>query len=149
MVIQRIQTLYLLLAVLFMTIFLFVPFGYTTFAEAGDAAVDVWHPLDIVGLLVPTCAAIFLMIVAVFLFKSQSTQRLVVIFSLLLTIATIGVVIYFMVSGFVDSNPAVNVVKTSWGWGVLLPVCAIVLQIAAICGINRDMKLLASYDRLR
>lgn len=149
MVIQRIQTLYLLLAVLFMTIFMFVPFGYTTFAEGGDAAVDAWQPLDIVGMLVPSCAAIFLMLVAIFLFKSQSTQRLVVVFSLLLTLATIGVVIYFMVAGFVDLNPAVTVVKTSWGWGVVFPVCAIVLQIAAICGINHDMKLLASYDRLR
>lgn len=149
MVIQRIQTLYLLLAVLFMTIFLFVPFGYTTFAEAGEAAVDAWQPLDIVGMLVPTFAAIFLMLVAIFLFKSQRTQHLVVVFSLLLTLATIGVVIYFMVAGFVDLNPAVKAVNTQWGWGVVLPVLAIVMQIAAINGINHDMKLLASYDRLR
>lgn len=149
MVIQRIQTLYLLLAVIVLTVFLFVPFGYTTFAEAGEAAVDAWRPLDLAGMLVPTCASAFLMLVAIFLFKSQATQRIVVLFAMLLSLASVGVVIYFMVAGLVDTNPAVSVVSTSWSWGIVLPICAIALQIAAICGINRDMRLLASYDRLR
>lgn len=149
MVIQRIQTLYLLLAVIVMTMFLFVPFGYTTFAEGGETVMDAWRPLDLVGMLVPSCASIFLMLVAIFLFKFQSTQRLVVVFAMLLSLAVIGVVIYFMVAGFVDLNPAVSVISTSWGWGVALPACAVVLQIAAIRGISRDMRLLASYDRLR
>ena len=149
MVIQRIQTLYLLLAVIVLTVFLFVPFGYTTFAEGGEAAIDAWRPLDLAGLLVPTCASAFLMLVAIFLYKSQSTQRLVVVFAMLLSIAAVGVVIYFMVAGLVDSNPAVSVVNTSWGWGIVLPICAVAFQIAATCGISRDMRLLSSYDRLR
>ena len=62
MVIQRIQTLYLLLAVIVLSVFLFVPFGYTTFAEGGEAAIDAWRPLDLAGLLVPTCASAFLML---------------------------------------------------------------------------------------
>ena len=149
MVIQRIQTLYLLLASIVMTLFLFVPFGYTEFSEGAVATIDSWRAIDLIGLTVPVCAAVFLMIVAIFLFKSLPTQKLVVIFAMLLTLASIGVVIYFMVAGFMDLNPAVSAVKTDWGWGGILLLCVVVLQIAAIRGINADKKLLSSYDRIR
>ncbi|MDE7025130.1 MAG: DUF4293 domain-containing protein [Paramuribaculum sp.] len=149
MVIQRVQTLYLLLGVVAMSVFLFVPFGYTTFADAGNIMLSAWRPLDMAGLLVPSCASIFLMLVAVFLFKSQGVQRMVVVFSSLLALASIGVVVYFMTAGFADANAAVSVTGSKWSWGVALPVCAVLLQVAAIRGITRDMNLLASYDRLR
>lgn len=149
MVIQRIQTLYLLLAAIVMILFLFVPFGYTEFTDNGVAVCDSWRAIDLIGLAVPVSASVFLTIVSIFLFKSLPTQKIVVIFALLLTLACIGVVIYFMVAGLIDTNPSVEVLKNTWGWGGILLLCAIALQLAAIRGINADKKLLASYDRIR
>ncbi len=152
MVIQRIQTLYLLIAVLVMTIFLFVPFGYAEFSESGNVILDEWLPLDVVWMLVPVCAAVFLMVAGIFLFKSLAAQKLVVIFSLLLTLVSIGEVIYFIQAGgagIVDANAAMNAGKATWGWGIILPICAAVFQIAALRGISSDRRLLDSYNRLR
>jgi len=134
-----------------MAIFLFVPFGYAEFSESGNVIVDEWLPLDVVWMLVPVCAAAFLMVVGIFLFKSLANQKLVVIFALLLTLVSIGEVIYFIQAGasIVDANDATNAGKATWGWGIVLPLCAAALQIAALRGISSDRRLLDSYNRLR
>lgn len=150
MVIQRLQTLYLILAVIMVSVFFFVPFGYTTVADVADG-VSVLEPLrayGFVGLVVPLALAILVMVVAIFMFKRMAAQKLMVLVSALLTVATMGVVVYMMVSGFADTNPQVTL-KSVWGGGGLLLVGALIAQMAAYHGISADQRLLRSYDRLR
>lgn len=150
MVIQRLQTLYLILAIVMVSVFFYVPFGYTTVADVADG-VSVLEPLragQFTGLVVPMALTLALMVVAIFMFKKMPMQKLMVLVSALLTVVSMGVVVYVMVSGFSDTNPQVTMTSV-WGGGGLLLVGALIAQLAAYNGISSDQRLLRSYDRLR
>lgn len=150
MVIQRLQTLYLVLAIVLVSVFFYVPFGYTTVADVADG-VSVLEPLragQFTGLVVPMALTLVLMAVAIFMFKKMATQKLMVLVSALLTVVSMGVVVYVMVSGFSDTNTQVTMTSV-WGGGGLLLVGALIAQMAAYNGISSDQRLLRSYDRLR
>lgn len=78
MVINRVQTLYLIAAIVLMVVFLFVPFGRETFSAAGMEVIDsvALTALSVVGVMVTALAAIALTVVAVFFFKKLSVQKL-------------------------------------------------------------------------
>jgi len=137
MVIQRIQTLYLLLSAVFMTVFLFVPYGYIAGDEGVMTALD---GLSGPATVIPAAVAILLSLLAIFLFKAPSSQKLFVILSALVSLAVAALAVYVVVSG---SDAA------SWGFGGAFPVLAIVCDVAALRGIRHDERLLRSYDRLR
>lgn len=150
MVIQRLQTLYLILAIVMVSVFFYVPFGYTTVADVADG-VSVLEPLragQFTGLVIPLALTLALMVVAIFMFKKMPMQKLMVLVSALLTVVSMGVVVYVMVSGFSDTNPQVTM-SSVWGGGGLLLVGALIAQLAAYNGISSDQRLLRSYDRLR
>ncbi len=150
MVIQRLQTLYLILAIVMVSVFFYVPFGYTTVADVADG-VSVLEPLragQFTGLVIPMALTLALMVVAIFMFKKMPMQKLMVLVSALLTVVSMGVVVYVMVSGFSDTNPQVTMTSV-WGGGGLLLVGALIAQLAAYNGISSDQRLLRSYDRLR
>lgn len=150
MQIQRLQTLFLLLAIACMVTFLFVPFG------AWDVSVvsqidPSWVNLtakNFSAFLVPAIASVLLMVIAVFTFKKLPLQKSLVMLSVLLVIAIAGVVIYEMTLGFNYQVAGVSV-KPVWSGGGLLLIAALVALIAAYRCISRDQKLLRSYDRLR
>lgn len=150
MVIQRIQTLFLLLAIACMAVFLFVPFGYWNVAETNVGNIGLMELVgkNYVALIVPAVVSMVLMLIGVFSFKKMPFQKLMVTLSALATLAAAGVVIVIMTRGFVDNSTAVEV-TAGWSGGGLLLVAALIAQIAAYRGISRDQKLLRSYDRLR
>ena len=150
MVIQRIQTLFLLLAIACVASFLFVPFGYWNVTEAHAGNVEL---LDLVGrnyaaLIVPSVVALALMVIAVFSFKKMPFQKLMIVLSALATVAAAGVVVFIMTRGFIGKSPEFDVTAV-WSGGGLLLVAALISQFAAYRNICRDQKLLSSYDRLR
>ena len=80
MVINRIQTLFLLAAVVMMVIFLFVPFGHDVITDPSHGEMVAYEPvsaIDVVGLVVPSAVAVVLLLVAVFLFKKLPLQKLI------------------------------------------------------------------------
>ncbi|MBD5422599.1 MAG: DUF4293 domain-containing protein [Bacteroides sp.] len=150
MQIQRIQTLFLLLAIACVAAFLFVPFGYWSVAEAHAGNIEL---VDLVGknyasLILPSVVALVLMVIAVFSFKKMPFQKLMVVLSALATVAAAGVVIYIMTRGFVGESPEFEV-KAVWSGGGMLLIAALIAQISAYRNITRDQNLLRSYDRLR
>lgn len=149
--IQRIQTLCLLLAVVLLVVFSFVPFGFCQAVDVatGVAEVESLMATGFIGVILPLAAAVILGVVAICSFKKLALQKSLTIFAALFTLVTIGVVIYVLVSGFMDTNPEVTIVKLSWGGGGLLLVAALIAFLAAIRGISADQRLLRSYDRLR
>lgn len=150
MVIQRIQTLYLILGIALMTVFFFLPFGYEKLIDlaTGQFTLDPMKAIDRVGFIIPTAASILLMILAVFSFKKLPTQKLFVILSALITLAEAIMVVYWITAGAVDTNPEYTVINT-WGGGGILLLGALLVQFMAIRGISHDQKILRSYDRLR
>lgn len=130
MVIQRVQTLYLLLALVCSVVFIFIPFGYS--GETGIA------PADVPALWVMLAAASALDLVDICLFKKPGLQKGLIIVDALLVVAT-GVVMVVEVSAR----------SLTLAGGGLLLVAALIGLIAAYRGISADQKLLRSLDRIR
>lgn len=149
MVIQRLQTLYLFLAIAAMVVFLFVPFGFwdVDVLKANPALVDLTGA-GYVAVLVPVIVSIVCMFVAILCFKKLPLQKSLVTLSIILVLAIACLVIYIMTRGF-DVEVANTTVKPLWGGGGLLLVAALVALFGAHNRISHDQKLLRSYDRLR
>lgn len=148
--IQRIQTLYILIALGLMIAFFFVPFAYapTLDAESGQYVVEPVKALDFIGLIIPVAICIGTLFIAFLSFSSLSVQKIFTGISCLLSAACIGVVIYVITAGLFDLNPSVNI-RTDWAGGGLLLVAAVVAEIAAYASIQSDQRKLRNSDRLR
>lgn len=150
MVIQRVQTLYLILSIIFMAAFFFLPFGYIKVVD-GATAEQVLQPLTGLtglGFIIPTSVAIFFALLAIFLFKALSTQKLFVLLSALVSLAEAIMVVYVLVSKYYSTDVMATDTPI-WGGGGLLIIGAVILDVAAYRGISRDQRLLRSYSRLR
>ncbi len=150
MVIQRIQTLYLIIAIGLMTCFLFMPFGYTRFTDVtnGNVVEESLKGIMFLGLWIPTAVCILSLCISIFTFKTPSLQKLLILISALVVGACVGVVIYILSGGLVDENPNFTT-TTLWGGGGILLLAVWCALGAAYHGISADQRLLRSYDRLR
>lgn len=142
MVIQRIQNLCLLLALIVMILFLFVPFGYL---EA-DGSLTALKAAQMPGLLIASIATMILLVVSIMMFRMLTPQRRMVALSMIATCAEIVTVVLLLVS---DVATELENARTVWGGGGLMLVAALIAEAVAYRAIGRDRKLLSSYDRLR
>lgn len=148
--IQRIQTVYLIIAIGLMIAFFFMPFGYTQLADPaiGQYKEQALKGIEFLGLIIPTALAILTMVIAVFSFRKLQVQQTLVIVAALFIGACVGVVIYVLSAGLYDTNPEVTA-RTIWGGGGLLLIASWLALFGAYRGMAADRKLLRSYDRLR
>lgn len=144
MQIQRIQTVYIFLAVVAMMIFVIVPYGEVEYLASQPAVSEKLYTMYEYGLLIPAAATVILLIVDIFLFRNLPLQRTVLTISLLLTLCCIAVVcfILFKQAGSEGMDAHFSV------WDILLPL-AVIFEIMALGGIAKDIRLLNSYNRLR
>ena len=145
MQIQRIQSVYIFLAIVMLAIFAIVPFGEVVSLEG--QAVGTPDPLYVMenpGILIPTGAIILLLLVALFMFRNLRAQQGMMVFTLFLTLSLIAVVCWTL---YKEAGAEGMDAHFSW-WDILLPVAAF-LEILAIGGIKHDAKLLKSLDRIR
>lgn len=150
MQIQRVQSLYLLLAFVLLTVFIFIPFGYSLLTVDGaDRVVEAWYPYQSLGLVLPVAAAAVLSLAAIFLYNNVTAQKGLIWVSVALTVATAGVTIYFLVAGFMVLSDVEAALTHRWGGGGLLLLAAVISQAMAVSRINADQRLLRDYDRLR
>jgi hypothetical protein len=141
--IQRIQTVYLLLGALALA-------GLGAFEVPwGDRAATqfAWFVPSLVGLLVVTAGTA---LGAVFLYERRETQRTVVIGVQLLTVVLAGVLYggLYWAGTLTFTTPTGEVL---WGRtsALLLPVVAYAFFLLARRGIEHDIELVESMDRLR
>ena len=144
MQIQRIQTVYIFLAMIAMAVFLFVPYGEVHDISAQPVFAEKLYTLTEYGLMIPVAVTALLLLCDIFFFRNMPLQRSVLTISLLLTLCRIAVVcfILFKEAGAESLDARFSV------WDILLPV-AVVFEILALGAIKRDIKLLNSYNRLR
>lgn len=149
MVIQRIQSLFLLIAVVLMAVFYFTPFGFWEVSDANVTfPVNPLSATDQIAVLIPLTVAVVLAFVSIFLFRKMSVQKSMVILSIISVLAAVGVIVYLLTDTYVDTVSSVSI-KPVWGGGALLLVGALIMLVGAYRGILHDQKLLRSYDRLR
>ena len=150
--IQRIQTIYLLVVAIIMTIPLYVPiaqllipndasynfftYGVVLIGENSVLQAHYWAFMNIFTIGVP--------LVNVFLFKKRFLQLRLCIVEIILLIGAI-ILMWYHINQFADKMNAEILYKFS----LILPVICIIFTYLAIRGILKDIKLLKSFDRIR
>ena len=154
--IQRIQSLYLLMTSLLSLIFL--NGSYLTFFDKSGAEINLimtglfksevlpgtgmivntWI-LPVIGILIPV-----LSIIAIFLFRMRTIQLKLVRVQILL-------IIIFIAASVIYSFIIISKFNASFhGWyKLIIPVLQMILSVLALRGIKKDDELVKSYDRLR
>ena len=135
MVIQRWQSLLLLVAAVFMAVFCLTPYAIRTAAEAPVYATDA--P---VFLIINVLVAVLLFI-SIFLFKNLKLQMRVTLAGIVLLVASMVTCAFILWRAEPDAEPL-------WCGGVLLLPAAAVCAVAALRFMKKDYRLLKSYDRL-
>ncbi len=129
MVIQRLQSLLLLLSAVFSIVYLFIPFGY---------APEGITPLCCPAMWILTAVAAALTLFDIFLFKNTSLQRKLIVVCALILVAV----------AVLNLLPVFRGEMTIGAGGLLLIGALINLGFAYRC-IRADERLLRSLDRLR
>ncbi|MDD4922155.1 MAG: DUF4293 domain-containing protein [Bacteroidales bacterium] len=151
--IQRIQSLYLLLITALLIAVLFLPFGflktpgetyeYTAFSIkqvlTGDAYV---LPVWILAMLLVSGAA--LSFITIFFYKRRKTQ-----ITLCFCGGIVLVLFYVVYSTFLFMFIGKTGAENNTSFGMALPLISIILDYMAINAIRKDEALVKSWDRIR
>ena len=164
--IQRKQTLYMLVAVVCMTIFTFAKmftfnaagssmtlytYGYSL-QEVGAEPVSQLFNLRAVCMVLLAAISTLLMLVNIFLFKKRELQLSLLMsqYALLVGIIVYGVYYVWSFSSiYAESIAADSALTNVPGWSLCLPVVTLVMNFLAVRGVASDIALLRSIDRIR
>lgn len=149
--IQRKQSLYLLIVTVLVTLPLLFSFahlplldGFRSLADGptGEAtAADRFYKLLDTGAVTAWCGLLIVLpVIAIFAYKKHPFQRRLCVAEIALLL---GVILFGWIAG--PYRTAEGLLSPGF---ILLIVC-LLLVLLAIRGINKDVKLLKSYDRIR
>ncbi len=142
MVIQRIQSLLLLVSAGLMGGFPWIPFGHG-YAPGGEELLLVGSNPMYLLMLILGYVACGLLLTDIFLFKNFKLQKSVLKVAMLVMAVIIGFVCYYNLAA--DTN-GYDVI---WTGGCYMLVGAFILGYLAFRRIRADERLIRSYDRLR
>jgi hypothetical protein len=140
--IQRIQSLWLLLAGISGLLTYKLPIWIGTLQDGGVKNFVGTENLLFFAATIATCLLGF---ITIFLFKNRKTQKSLASVGLLLSILLIALEIWTVS----DYKSASNFKESSWQFGAIMPILMMIFFFMAIQGIRRDEKLIKSLDRLR
>jgi len=151
--IQRKQSVFLLLAAVLMAVFVFVPALSVPLAEGGRYDVGALcagatSVLHIDPLLLPLCVLVpVVAVITIFKYKNRMKQMTLCTVNILLVLALITAILIlaFVSLGKLAEGPF----WTFLTWWDLLPVAALVMIICARRSIWQDEKLVRDSERLR
>lgn len=138
MVIQRWQTLLLLIAAVSVSLFCFSPVAVETL----EAAVTKHYLSEAPVLMIVNVLIAVLLILDIFLFKNLKLQRKVALLTMVLTCASL-VASLFLVNNWWPTA------SLYWFGGIIFLGVALVVTYWAYRLMGKDQALLRSYDRLR
>ena len=141
MVLQRLQSLWLLFAAVLMGLLCFMPMFLVVDNSAPEH--QFIFPADMPVLMVVSGLTALLLFVAIFLYRNTARQKSVIVISMLLTVAcAIAEVCVYMGWGSIDAT-------LQWQGSAFLLAGALVFSLMAYRGIRKDENLLRAADRLR
>ena len=153
--IQRIQTLYLLIVTAFMSLTLFTPIATFTVASGDVYTLSAFalssgeQSQSSVWMGIVLVLATVLPLVTLFLYKNRQLQlRLCGAEVVLLIGAVAFVAIYFWLAG-ANALDSLGVEQRSLGWAAIMPLLSLVLAFLAARNIFKDEILVRSLDRIR
>ena len=146
--IQRIQTVYLLISVLLMGSLFLLPFAEIV----KDGVIYLFNFQGIIldgtvkenGFSISALISIIIALhgVAILGYKNRIRQRRFIVFSILLMLGLFGMFFFFIYDSFSDA-------QISFKISIVFPVVAIILDYLAIRAIGKDEALIRSIDRIR
>lgn len=137
MVIQRWQSVFLLLSAVMMGIFTFTPFAQVSI---DNTTLCISSHNSSIPYLVLNILIDILTLISIFLYKNLKQQKSITLITILLTIASI-------VSGILLAKSIGS--DVNWNWTCCLPILSIILLFMAHSRMRADERLLKSYDRIR
>jgi hypothetical protein len=142
--IQRIQTVYLLLASIVSGVLIFI-FNLWKAIEKNTYALDLLYSKSFLLKLIPILFLVsaILAFVAIFLFKNRKLQFVIGRLTILINLILLGLLIYLSLT--LPGEAAVS----EKGIGMFIPILAILLIVLANKAIKKDEDLVKSADRLR
>jgi len=143
--IQRIQSIYLLIATLLSAGLIFV---LDLWEDAEGTAFFVMDSFSSENILLKVMGGLFfvsaaLTFIAIFQFKNRQLQFVLGRLSILTNFILLGVVVYF------SQNLSGEIYVSEKGIGLLIPILTIVFVVIANKAIKKDEELVKSVDRLR
>ena len=146
--IQRIQSLYILLATMLIAFLFTLPFAeiaansklYLFNIRGIINKEDLVH--DGLPITVFTGIIVLLHVVALFLYKKRILQMRILVFAILLMLGLFGMFYFFTYYSFPGADVSFNL-------SVVFPLVAIILDYLAIRNIGKDEALVRSIDRIR
>ncbi|MGN0224381.1 MAG: DUF4293 family protein [Muribaculaceae bacterium] len=132
MVIQRIQSVFLLLAAACIGVYSFMPFAHTDTAQ--------FTACDALPMLIVAILTILMLLINIFLYKDLRKQIRVAAINSILVIATMATAATCAITSL---NATLN-----YAW-LALPIAALILTLRARRAMIADRNLLSSADRIR
>ena len=142
--IQRIQTIWFLLAALFGFLITQIPLFIVKLSNNVERRILATESLLLfsIGIGLACLAA-----ACIFLYKNRSLQFRLAVIGVIIAIALIALEVWQ--TGNYRTQYANSMVSSSYYWGGLLPVAMAICFILAARGVYKDDKLIKSQDRLR
>lgn len=144
--IQRIQSLWLLLAALVNAGLFYFDLYRADVVKNGQTVVDGLRINDHYPSLLIALVITILPLVIIFMYKQRKRQRSIAILGIVFNIGFISTVL--MRVGNYTNSPAAPANGSYW-IGSILPLLSMIFLFLALKGINKDDKLVKSLDRLR
>ena len=154
--IQRIQTVYLLLATVLMSLTLFLPLATSwcgvdevvvkAFSISGTLGFDAPLPIYLGAVL---SVATLLPFVIIFLFKNRLTQIRLCVSAIVLLLGSAAMIALYCYRLYTLLSAMMAELHITLGFASIMPVVAIIFVALAIRGIAKDEALVRSLDRIR
>lgn len=139
MQIQRLQSIYLLLAAIFTGVFCFLP--YATASVSADAPTKILVS-DTPILFILNATITVLLVITIFMYRNLKQQMKIAILDIALIIGSIITTLIYIYVGNADTVPAFD-------GGVILLALAESFVVAAYRRMKHDKDLMSSADRIR
>jgi hypothetical protein len=153
---QRIQSIYLLLAAIAIYCLFLFPLVHSVYAGSTPVTImatgvyqdvngKLTHTQFFVGVTIATAVVGLVPLIIIFLFRNRK-QQVTFCYSAILVVIGLTVWMEKSVENIIGEAP---IALHNFGIGVLLSSLAVLFLVGAIKSINRDEKLVKSADRLR
>ena len=153
---QRIQSVYLLLAGLVIFALFLFPLVHNVYVNGVASAVKITgvfqdvngvqtHTQTFIALIAATAIVAILPLILIFLYKNRK-QQIALCYGYILVIFGYS---YWVAQTVKSVTDGANLTTNNFGIGMLLSSISIILVILAVKAIQRDEKLVKSADRLR
>ena len=143
MVIQRWQTVWLLVATVLVAVFCCIPMAIVPGEVNDPNSVTFMRPVDVPVFMVVNIVVACVLFLSILLYKNTRRQKTLTLVSMLLIVVVMVTEVLLLYSW----NDAYGGIE--WLGSIFLLLAALVFALLAYRGINHDERLLKAADRLR